>query len=139
MRTGATLIELTVVIAIVAIMAAVGLPPLISAHDHASVRSATTDLVAVLARARHSAVLGGRRVAVRFDTAAARVLVIAGADTLGVHPLRATHGVSLATSRDSITYGPLGVGYGASNTTITLSRRAATDTVIISRLGRVRH
>jgi hypothetical protein len=38
-----------------------------------------------------------------------------------------------------VTYSPTGLGFGASNLTLVITRRQTTDTVVVSRLGRVRH
>ena len=48
------------------------------------------------------------------------------------------HGVTLSATRDSMAYAPNGLGYGASNLSIIVRRGAVTDTVVVSRLGRVR-
>ena len=138
-RRGATLIELVVVLAVAATLLAVALPPMAALRDRAAVRSATTGVLAALAYARHAAIANGRTVAVRFDTAAGRVLVTAGRDTFRTDPVRRVHGVAFTTTRDSIAYTPTGRGYGAANTRITLRRGRAEDTVIVSRLGRARH
>ncbi|HEU4564789.1 MAG TPA: GspH/FimT family pseudopilin [Gemmatimonadaceae bacterium] len=137
-RDGATLVELVVTVAIVAAVLAIALPPLHDLRDRASVRAATADLSMVLATARHSAVLQGRIVAARFDTARVAVTLVADTATLAVHRL-GVHGVTLSATRDSIAYGPTGLGYGASTTTIHLRRGRAVDTITVSRLGRVRH
>ncbi len=138
MRRGMTLIELCLAIALTAVLLAVGASQLRGLRDRASVRSATTSLVSILATARQAAIANGRTVAAHFDSASTRVTVRAGPDTFGVYPL-AAHGVVFTTTRDSIAYGPTGLGYGASTATIRLWRGAAEDTVIVSRLGRVRH
>jgi hypothetical protein len=46
--------------------------------------------------------------------------------------------VAVASSRDTVTYGASGRGYGAANSTIVLSRGAAAETVFVARLGRAR-
>jgi hypothetical protein len=46
--------------------------------------------------------------------------------------------VRLAATRDSMAYLPLGLGYGAANLRAVLTRGRASDTVFVSRLGRVR-
>jgi hypothetical protein len=50
----------------------------------------------------------------------------------------AAHGVTLRASRDTLTFAPTGLGHGASNTTIVVSRGRRADTLVVSRLGRVR-
>ena len=56
------------------------------------------------------------------DSTAGLLRILAGADTLLVRPLRAELGVAFAASRDTVTYGASGRGYGAANSTIVLSR-----------------
>jgi hypothetical protein len=41
-------------------------------------------------------------------------------------------------TRDSIAFYPSGLGYGAANTRLIVSRGAAAETVTVSRAGRVR-
>ena len=53
--------------------------------------------------------------------------------------LRDAHGVRLGATRLELRYTPNGLGYGASNTRLTIGRGRSADTVIVSRLGRVRH
>ena len=72
------------------------------------------------------------------DSTAGLLRILAGADTLLVRPLRAELGVVFAASRDTVTYGASGRGYGAANSTIVLSRGAAAETVYVARLGRAR-
>lgn len=139
MRRGATLIEMGIVVGLAAIVLLIALPQLGRIRDRAFVRSATTDLLATLTIARHSAIMQGRTVAVHFDTAAARIVVASDTDTVSILSMRRTYGVSLWSNRDSMAYGPLGLGYGASNFSIKLTRGLAEDTVILSRMGRARH
>jgi len=138
-RKGTTLIEMSMVLAVVAIVVLIALPQVGRIRDRAFVRSATTDLLAVLTIARHSAIMQGQTVAVHFDTSAGRIVVAADTHIVSVHPMRSTYGVSMWTNRDSIAYNPLGLGYGAANFSIRLTRDQAQDTVILSRLGRARH
>ncbi|MBC7790003.1 MAG: GspH/FimT family pseudopilin [Anaerolineae bacterium] len=139
MRKGTTLIEMSMVLAVVAILVLVALPQVGRIRDRVFVRSATTDLLAALTLARHSAIMQGQTVAVHFDTATGRVVVAADTHVVSVHPMHSTYGVSIWTNRDSIAYNPLGLGYGAANFSIRLTRGLAQDTVIVSRLGRARH
>lgn len=138
-RRGATLIELTVVLALAGALLAVALPSMNVLRDRAAVRSATVEILSALTFARHTAVARERMVAVRFDERAGHVVIAAGADTIRVDPVLRIHGVALSATRDSIAYSPLGLGFGAANTSVTLRRGRAEDTVIVSRLGRVRH
>jgi hypothetical protein len=47
--------------------------------------------------------------------------------------------VSLGTTRDSIVFDARGLGYGAANLTLVARRGSAAETLVVSRLGRVRH
>lgn len=76
--------------------------------------------------------------AVRLDSAAGTAVVHAADDTLRRLPLAAQYGVRLTATRDSMTYAPPGLGVGAANLRVTLTRGAAAETVTVSRLGRVR-
>ena len=58
-------------------------------------------------------------------------------DTLRTLAL-APYGVRLSATRDSIAFGPHGLGWGAATTTITLERGTARTALAVSRLGRVR-
>lgn len=138
-RRGTTLIELLIVMSVLAIVAAITIPASAALRDRSAVRAATTEVVSALALARSAATAEWRTVGVYFDTAAARVLVRAPPDTFADIPLGGRYGVRLSATRDSVGYGPTGRGYGASNATLTVRRGSAADTIIVSRLGRVRH
>jgi len=135
---GHTLAEMLIVLTVVGILTTICLPAFGSLRDSAAVHGAATELMAELAVARHTAILRGIRVAVRIDAPRAAVSVHAENDTILARSLRTDHGVTLRTTRDSIAYAPTGLGYGASNTTVVLHRGRATDTVVVSRLGRAR-
>jgi hypothetical protein len=94
--------------------------------------------MALLATARHGALRRAVVTAVRVDTARGLVVVHAGVDTLEQRSLGLVHGVRIETTRDSIAYGPAGLGFGAANTRVIFRRGAAAETVTVSRLGRAR-
>jgi prepilin-type N-terminal cleavage/methylation domain-containing protein len=139
MRRGVTLMEVAVVVAIIAIISAIVTPLLLRRLDRSKVRHATTEIVTALALARTTAIARETRVAVIFDGARAEVVTVAGADTLVRRMLGDIYGVELRSNRDSTVYGPTGLGYGAANLSVIIGRGDAADTVVISRLGRVRH
>lgn len=138
MKTGTTLVELAVVLTLIGVATGIAIPQFAAYRDRVATDAATASTLALLATARDAAVRRATVTAVWFDTAAARIVVFAGPDTLADRPLGAVHGVTLRASRDSIAYAPNGMGYGAANTRLVLSRGGATDTLTISRLGRVR-
>ena len=138
MRRAHTLAELVVILVIVGIICAIAVPRILRDSDRARVRGAVREVVNALSAARSAAVARGRHVGVRFDPATSTVLVTAGGETILVRDLDAVHGVTITSNRDSLAYAPTGLGYGAANQTVVLERGSAVDTVVISRLGRVR-
>ncbi|MBA2684661.1 MAG: GspH/FimT family pseudopilin [Gemmatimonadaceae bacterium] len=135
---GFSLLEQLVVLAVMTILIGIAGPRLLSALDQVAVRDARMQLVSALSSARGSAQSRSERVSVALDSTAGLLRILAGADTLLVRPLRAELGVVFAASRDTVTYGASGRGYGAANSTIVLSRGAAAETVFVARLGRAR-
>jgi prepilin-type N-terminal cleavage/methylation domain-containing protein len=138
MRKGYTLLEQLVVLAVMTILLTLVIPPTLSALDRSAVRNARRELVSALGSARGTAQSRAERVSVAMDSTTGLLRILAGADTLLVRSLRAELGVAFAASRDTITYGASGRGYGAANSTIVLSRGAAAETVYVARLGRAR-
>jgi type II secretory pathway pseudopilin PulG len=131
-------IELLVTIAVLGVLAAVGARGAARAADTAAVHAAGAELRAAFGAARALAVHRAARVAVRLDSAAGTVVVHDGADTVRRLALRATYGVRLAATRDSMAYAPPGLGHGAANLRVVLARGRSADTTVVSRLGRVR-
>jgi prepilin-type N-terminal cleavage/methylation domain-containing protein len=137
-RSGYSLIELVMVIAIISILAAITLPPITELLDHIAVLGAATDAEALFDAARHTAIARSKPVVVAIDTSASTLTVYTGSDTLRQRNEGALHGIHFAASRLTTTYAPTGLGVGTANLTLLITKHNATDTVIISRLGRVR-
>jgi prepilin-type N-terminal cleavage/methylation domain-containing protein len=138
MRTGFTVLEQLIVLVVMAILLTLAGSRTLSALDRSAVRNARMQLVATLGVARSSAQSRAEHVSVAMDSSAGLLRILAGTDTLLVRSLRAELGVAFAASRDTITYGASGRGYGATNSTIVLRRGAAAETVFVARLGRAR-
>lgn len=135
---GYTLVELVLVLAIAAIVMGITFPRGLLVLDRISVHSAVADVQATLHSARALALSGRTTVAVDVDGAAGVVRVRRGPAVVFTRNIGATHGVRLEQSRDSLAFGPLGLGRGAANLSIVIRRRAAAETVFVSRLGRIR-
>jgi prepilin-type N-terminal cleavage/methylation domain-containing protein len=138
-RPGFNVIELTVALAVVAILSAVILPKAAGFIDAIEVRGAVTEIDALFSTARHLAIARAAQASLDIDPTLGVIAVHVGADTVKKWGLDEAHGVTLSTTRASITYSPTGMGYGAANLTLTVSRNRAADTIYVSRLGRVRH
>lgn len=140
MARGFTLIELAVSLVMVAVLVAAALPRLRPALDRVATDSAASDVTAALATARHTAIAQGVRTRLVIAPDSLRLDVWNGSGWTGATrwPGPAAHRVSLQVSNPVIAYSPMGIGWGASNTTITLRRGSQVETITTSRVGRVR-
>lgn len=136
-RTGGTLVELVLTLALLSIVMAIAVPSLRTTLNELGVRGARQDVVLALWAARNAASFRGDYASLIVDAARGRVSVVTGHDTVFVRDLAGRRGVSVAVTRDSITYAPTGIGWGAANTRIVVSRGGRADTITTSRLGRV--
>ncbi len=137
-RPGFTLLDQLLVMGLIAVLCTISLQHIGALRDRLAVRSARGSVTDAIALAREHANASGVRTAVRFNSIAGEVLAHAGADTLVRAPIHDLLGVALDATRDSMAYQPSGLGYGAANMRIVLTRGAHHDTITISRLGRVR-
>ena len=138
-RMAFTIVETTVVIALIAALTAVTIPRATGFIDSIEVRGAVTEIESMFSLARHSAIARGAQVTLNIDAPARSLSIVAGAQLIRTREVGLAHGVLLSTNRTSITYSPIGVGYGAANFSLVVSRGRVVDTVVVSRLGRVRH
>lgn len=135
---GATLLEFVLLLSVTGAILATAMPAFHETRDRLAAEGAAAHTTRALTDARHHAVTRAARTAVWLDSASARITVVAGPDTIAVHPLGSLYGVTLLTTRDSIAWSATGLGYGAANARVILQRGAAAETVIVSRLGRIR-
>ncbi|MEO5814375.1 MAG: hypothetical protein ABIT20_03735 [Gemmatimonadaceae bacterium] len=138
-RAGLTLAELILVVVIVGLTLLVGLGQLHLYLDRIATRDAVRAAGNVVERARDEAIALRTPVSVKIDTSTATLELLSRGFALGKTPLGALHGVAISTTRDSITFDVRGLGYGAANLTLVARRGRATDTLVVSRLGRVRY
>ena len=137
-RWGHTLVELLLTLALVGVVTSVTVPRASSLVDRVSVKGATQDVVLALASARAAANQRGVNASFVADVASGTVRVVIGGETLFERRLQQSRGVRLEASRESVTFSPSGLGWGAANTTLVVSRGARSDTIVMSRLGRIR-
>ncbi|HEU4989955.1 MAG: prepilin-type N-terminal cleavage/methylation domain-containing protein [Gemmatimonadota bacterium] len=137
-RRAATLVELLVVLAMTAALFALVEPPVAAGLDRAAVRGASRDAERLFASAREQALARDAPVWVVIDSARSEMrLRVPGTGTWS-RPLGSVYGVALWSTRDSMSYDGRGLGWGAANLTVVFARGRARDTLVVSRLGRVR-
>lgn len=137
-RCGVTLLEMLVVLVVLGVLLALTVPRAVGAADRAAVRSAAGELVTLFSRARREAVRRRTPVALRLDRTRGAVWLALGDSLLLRRELGASYGVRLVTTRDSMAYDARGLGVGAANLSVRVERGVAAETVVVSRLGRVR-
>lgn len=138
MRRAFTLLETTIVLTIAAVLLAMVAQRFAAARDRSAVRSALADLGSAFSLARQAAMTRRSLVAVVLDTAGGAVEVRAAGERILRRDLGATYGIVLRANRDSAVYDARGLGFGASNLSVTARRGRIVDTLSMSRLGRVR-
>jgi Tfp pilus assembly protein FimT len=137
-RRGTTIVELIVMLAILSVLAAIAVPRAVTTMDRFSVRGATQDIVLAIAAARAAASDRGAYVSFVADPRTGRVRAVSDGETLLERDLARTRGIRLEASRESVTFAPGGLGWGAANTTVIVTKGTRSDTIVMSRLGRVR-
>ena len=137
-RWAYTLVELAVVLTIVALVAGIGVHLVGRELDRIAVVGAVSEAAGAIAQARDEALARHAMVSVRIDTGQGALTLGTRGMRLGRHALGHAHGVSLATSRDSVVFDARGLGYGPANLTLVVRRGSAAETLVVSRLGRVR-
>jgi prepilin-type N-terminal cleavage/methylation domain-containing protein len=135
---GSTLLELMLTLAVIGILTSIGVPRAASLVDRVSVKGAAQDVVAALGAARAASARRAAYASFVADPRTGHVRAVIGGEIVLDRNLAATRGVRLEASRESVTFSPGGLGWGAANTTVIVSRGARSDTIVMSRLGRVR-
>jgi Tfp pilus assembly protein FimT len=123
---------------LVGLVLTIALPRLHGLGDSLAVDQAAHELAAAHRRARMSAILQSRAIELTVD---ANDLVIRyPGDTTRVWRAAgpAAARIVLAGPQRTMTFSPVGITTGLSNASFVLTRGAATRTVVVSRLGRVR-
>ena len=137
-RRGTSMPELVVVLVLTAIVLGIAVPRLHEAAERAAVRGAVAEVVAALSAARQLAVSRRGGVALALDRRDTAIHVIGDGDTILTRRLGTVFGVTIQSTRDSLAYDARGLGLGAANLTFVVLRGRSADTVVVSRLGRVR-
>lgn len=142
-QSGFTFVELLIVLIIIGVVAAFGIPRLRDALQKQNVRSARTAATVMVAKARAAAV--GRGCVTSFEARSdGRVWVTscrtdntAGLDTLGgIEDLAGRFNVSVTPSQNTLRFDPRGLASGGTMT-IRFTWSGITDSLFINQVGKV--
>jgi prepilin-type N-terminal cleavage/methylation domain-containing protein len=137
-RRAFTVIELTLAMAAAGILSTFAVLRAGSFLDRIAVRGAAVEIQSLFSLARHVAISHGAQSVLDIDAATGTLSVRVGAEPVTTAEIGRAHGVTISSGRSAITYSPIGVGYGAANFTMIVSRGNEADSIVVSRLGRVR-
>lgn len=148
-RAGFTFIEILIVMIIIGVVAAIGIPRVRGAVQSQNVRSARAAVATMVAKARAAAVERGCRSSVQLRSTgqawvtSCRKTQIGGGATLdtlgGVDQVAARFSVTMTPSRDSIRFDPRGLNVDYTQTIVRFSSGSSSDSVVINQLGKVVH
>jgi len=139
MRRGFTIVELVVVMAMIGTLTGLLAPRWGALRDRLAVDRATREVASFYQTARYGAIMRAQSVRIEFGAVSLRAVYEGVRDsTFLLRPGPSRLGVTLDASRPVIRISPNGIGYGAANTRLVLSRGASADTLTTSRLGRLK-
>lgn len=137
-RRASTLVELLIVLAVMGTMLALALPSVTGGYASAAVRAASREAETLFASAREEALARDAVVWVVIDSVTQSVRLRVPGRGTRIRALGSIYGVTLHSTRDSMSYDGRGLGRGAANLSVVFGRGRARDTLFVSRLGRVR-
>lgn len=138
MRSGYTLPEVALSLAVAGLLLAIALPGFTAAKQEVAVEQAAQSLVSAHRRARTLAVVRGQPAVLSVAERSLRITVGGAPQPHWVAPGPLNAGVSITGAPRDLTFSPLGITTGLSNATFQLSLGSALRTVVVSRLGRIR-
>jgi Tfp pilus assembly protein FimT len=134
-RPAFSLFEVVVVCTIIGLAGGIAAPRIRATMDSLAVEGATRDLVNAFAYARVAAIRD-RGAEVLLDSVGVRVR--AAGRIVHERQVAPRHGVRVRPNTSLIRYAATGLAMGVGNGSVVVSRGSRADTVVISRLGRVR-
>lgn len=138
-RRAFTIIEMAIAVALGSVISTIALLRATALIDGIEVRGAVSEIESLFSLTRHVAIAKGAQASLDVDPVRGTLSVRVGTTPIRTREVGIAHRVTLSANRTSITYSPIGVGYGAANLSLVVTRNRTADTVVVSRLGRVRH
>src|SRR5262245_57607760 len=140
MRKGFTLLELVVVTCIAGILLAFWVPRARRLMDWFATERAARDVTTAIAVGRHGAVMRATRARISFRPDSIRIerLESQGGVAWGPAAGPASYGGRMVACNRVVILRPNGMAWGASNTRIVLRRGSQSETITMSRVGRVK-
>lgn len=140
MRRGFTLAELLTVLAIVSVLAAVVIPPAARMLDKVAVKEAADRYAVIHETTRQLAISRGSlaRLEINVTARTATISVRLSPTVWDTVEARTFGSAQVSASQRFITFNPLGIGSGASNSSIVFTRGGASRAIYVSRSGRMR-
>jgi Tfp pilus assembly protein FimT len=138
MRRGATVLELVLTMILMGLVLSIALPRCQRILDSLAVARAAQDIAGAHRRARMSAILQSRAIELTIDANSLAIRPRGDTTSLWYADGPAADRVALAGPQRTLVFSPVGITFGLSNASFLLTRGAATRTVVVSRLGRVR-
>jgi prepilin-type N-terminal cleavage/methylation domain-containing protein len=138
MQRGFSLIEIMLVLAVAGLLFGIALPSLTTALNQIEVASAANHILAAHRRARMMAVTRGQVLVLTIDGSALAIRLRGQPSSIWDEEGPSATRVLLEGPPRQFTFSPEGLTLGLSNSTLHLTRGAASRTIVISRLGRLR-
>ena len=140
MRHGVSVTEVLIVVVLIGLMTMIAAPRLDRAMAGIVVDAEAHRIAAAHVRARMMAITGSRVMLLRIAPESLWIAEVAGTDTTRAWtgPGPASAGAALSGPSYPLRFTPLGITFGVSNGTWTVTYRGASRDVVVSRLGRVR-
>jgi len=141
-RRGFTLIEILVVIGLIGLLAAIAMPRISQTLVNTNVKSGRAAVISAHGLARATAIQRGITSELVFSGNTLVVLsenpVTRAVDTIGApNNLYDRYGVTVTTTRDTLTFDPNGIGADGGATKVVVTRGAYTQSIEINAVGRV--
>ena len=138
MKSGFTLIETVLTLAVISLLLAIALPHLTALKQGFQLEHAAGEIVAAHRRARFAAVLHNRPAILSVAERSLRITFVGAGQPHWTGPGPSEQGVTFLSAPRDLTFSPLGITTGLSNASFSLRLGSASRTVVVSRLGRVR-